>query len=196
MLPRTIHRKITLQMQIQEGKDFPNILFGNNQEEVMKSKSLQSGYEYEYELDPYGKLSTEDFKAMSLDNRNCRLDHEIFQKSTHSIYTKANCKYDCHVNLAFETCKCVPWDFVNKIQGGKECDIFGRTCFFNVLETLAHGFDQNCSHCIEECDSIKYRRTLIKETTLNLVKEEHFDKWGNNYYTYCNKYICIDPTLR
>ena len=184
-------------MQIQGGKDFPNILFGSNQEKNMKSISLQPGYEYAIELDPYGQLSTEDFKAMPLENRKCRLDHEIFDNSTHSIYTKANCIYDCHVNLAFTTCKCVPWDFVNVIKGATECDIFGRTCFFNMIETLAHGSDQNCSHCIEECDSIKYRRSITKATKLDLLREERVDEYfGFRFFVFCNNYVCINPTQR
>ena len=190
-MPRTIHKQVGLQMQIEGGSGFPNILFGSNQEKIMKSISLQPGYEYEIELDPYGQLSTEDFKAMPLDNRKCRLDHEIFDNSSHPMYTKANCIFDCHVNMAFETCKCVPWDFVNKIKGVIECDIFGRTCFFNIFEILAHGSDQQCSHCIEECDSIEYRRRVIKEAKLNLVKEKfHFS------YKHCNKYVCIHPSWR
>ena len=120
---------------------------------------------------------------MSLVKRNCRLDHEIFENSTHPIYTKDNCKYDCHVNLGFQTCKCVPWDFVNKIQGATECDIFGRTCFFNMLETLAHRSDQNCNHCIEECESIKYRKNGIEIEELHIEKVLH--------YKFCNKYVCI-----
>ena len=182
-MPQTRHRKVGLQMQIQGGKAFPNILYGGNQEQSLKSMSLEPGFEYIIELDPYGQLSSNDFKSMALDKRQCQLDNEIFDNSTHQIYTKANCIFDCHVNMAFETCKCVPWDFVNKIESTEECDIFGRTCFFNMIESLAHGSDQSCSHCIDECDSIKYRRRIIKEIKLDLLRK--------GYETYCNKYICI-----
>ena len=145
-MPRTIHRNFEIQLQVQENKDFSKILFGSNQEIDKKSLPLMPGYEYEIELDPYGQYTTDDFKAMSLNNRQCRLDVDTFENSTHPIYTKANCIYDCHVNLAFKTCNCIPWDFVHPIQG-EECDIFGRTCFFNMIETLAHGSYENCSHC-------------------------------------------------
>ena len=172
MMPRTSHEKVGLQIQVQGHKAFPNVLYGGNQEQSMKSMSLEPGFEYIIELDPNGQLSTDDFKSMSLEKRQCRLDHEIFVNSTHPIYTKANCEFDCYVNLAFETCKCVPWDFVNTIQEATECDFFGRSCFFNMIETLTHESYQNCNHCIDECDSIKYRRKVIKETKLDLVKKE------------------------
>ena len=102
-------------MQVQENKGFPEILFGINQEKEKKSISLKPGHEYEIKLDPYGQFSTEDFRAMSLDKRQCRLDHEVLDHSTHPIYTRANCMFDCHVKLAFDTCKCVPWDLPTKI---------------------------------------------------------------------------------
>ena len=142
-------------------------------------------------------MLTDDFKAMSLKKRQCRLGHEIFDNATHQIYAKVNCIFDCHINLAFETCKCVPWDFVNNLQGTKECDVFGRTCFFNMIETLTHGSDQKCSQCIDECDSIKYRRRIIKQTKLGWVEEERFhEKWRFWFSVHCNKYVCIDPSMK
>ena len=196
MMPRTSDNEIGLQMQIEGGKGFPNVLYGGNQEEVMKSISLQPGYEYLIELEPFGQLSTDDFKAMSLNNRQCHLDHEIFENSTHPIYTKANCRFDCHVDIAYRTCKCVPWDFVNKLQNAVECDIFGRTCFFNMIETLSHSSDQNCTYCVEECDKINYRKRVTNRIKLDLVKEKYYDEFYSMDIRYCNKYICINPTRR
>ena len=127
----------------------------------------------------------------------------MFDNSTHPIYKKANCIYDCHVKISFETCKCVPWDFVNIIKGATECDIFGRTCFFNMIETLAHGSDQNCNYCIGECDSIKYRRRVKESIKLDLIEEVQYVEYDdyyaeyNHYVSYhCNKYICIVSRLR
>ena len=69
LIPRTSHRTLDIQMQIQDRKGFPDILFGSNQEKNMKSMGLQPGFEYDIELDPYGQLSTDDFKAMSSSRR-------------------------------------------------------------------------------------------------------------------------------
>ena len=82
-MPQTRHRKVGLQMQIQGGKAFPNILYGGNQEQSLKSMSLEPGFEYIIELDPYGQLSSNDFKSMALDKRQCQLDNEIFDNSSH-----------------------------------------------------------------------------------------------------------------
>ena len=170
-------------MQVQERKGFPSILFGSNQERDKKSITLKPGHEYIIELDPYGQMSTDDFKSMSIEKRQCRLDQEVFDDSTHPIYTSSNCKYDCYVKFAVETCKCIPWDFVNKVDGSIECDTFGRSCFFNMIETLTHGSEHNCDHCINECDWIRYRKTIMKSESLAL---EMIIKYARNYY---NDYI-------
>ena len=175
-------------MQVQERKGFPSILFGSNQEKDKKSITLKPGHEYIIELDPYGQMSTDDFKTMSLEQRQCRLDKEVLDDSTHPIYTSANCRYDCYVKLAFETCNCTPWDFVNKVDEAKECDIFGRTCFFNMIETLTHGSGHICEHCIEECDWVRYRKVVVEAEKL---------EWERiNVRKFNNKYISVNPTVK
>ena len=159
--------------------------FGSNQADDRRSISLKPGNEYTITLEPYGQTSTEDFKAMPIDTRKCRLGHEVFENATHSYYTYANCKYDCHVNLAFEMCKCVPWDFVNKMMDAKECDIFGRTCFFTSMESFTQGSDDLCPNCLNECDWIKYRKSISEPTSvkLRLIRQWH--------KIYQNKYLSI-----
>ena len=185
-------------MQVQEGKDFPNILYGSNQEKDKRSITLKPGHEYAIELEPYGQTSSDDFKAMSFEKRKCKLAIETNMKSTHPTYTYDNCKFDCYVKLAYKTCRCVGWDFVNKIDGAKECDLFGRTCFSNMIESLTHSSDQHCKHCVDECDYVKYRRRIINEIPLNQEKVEEISK----YYPYemviyyLNKYTKIRAAFR
>ena len=142
MLPRTSHHNFDVQFQIQEGKGFPQILYGIDQDKDDRSITLKPGHEYVIELYPYGQVSANGIIDVPLEKRQCRMNHETFEDSSHPIYTKDNCLYDCHVKKAYQVCKCVPWDFANKIMEGKECDIFGRTCFFNKIENLTHMFDE------------------------------------------------------
>ena len=183
MNPRTSHNDFKVQMQVHSKTGFPQILYESQQEDDQKSISLEPGYEYEIILDPYGQVSTEAFKALSLDERGCRLKHELHNMATHPTYSTEHCKFDCHVNMAFETCKCVPWDFVTNVNDAIECDLFGRTCFFNVVESLTHGSDDNCSHCqLERCDYVMYRKTILKSTSLTLKRESEGMK-SNKYVT-------------
>lgn len=184
MLYRTSHHDFNIQMQMHSRTGFPSILFGSKQEDEEKSISLKPGYEYEIRLDPFGQLSTEDFQGLPFEKRQCKLSHELHDNATHPTYTSASCKFDCYVNLAYKTCKCVPWDFVNNIENAMECDLFGRSCFFNVIEKLTHKTEQDCNDCVDECDWIRYRRIKAKSESLALTK---------NGARYCNRYVCIHP---
>ena len=192
MMPRTSHHDFKVQMQIHEQKDFPRILYGLNQDLDQRSVSLKPGYEYSIELYPYGQVTTDEFEKLSQDKRDCHLRHETFANSTHPIYTKANCIYDCLVLQAFETCKCVPWDFANNIKGADECDIFGRTCFFNKIERLTHKQVKTCSHCMFECEWIRYRRRVRQSKSLALTMNRTIKTGKDSYDKYiCNHYVCI-----
>ena len=184
-MPRTSHHDSNIQLQIHEGKGFPQILHGINQDEDQRSISLKPGHEYVIKLYPYGQVSTKDVQKMSLDKRECRLSHETLEGASHPIYTKDSCLFDCHVEIAFKACKCVPWDFAHGFKDSKECDVFGRSCFFNHIENLTHMNEKPCDHCTEECDWIRYRRTATYES-LSLVEDND----------YCNKYMCIDAKLK
>ena len=52
------------------------------------------------------------------------------------VYNKRNCQYQCRVTNAFEICSCIPWDFPLTTNLGDECDVFGRTCFYNAMKQI------------------------------------------------------------
>ena len=181
--PRTNHGSLGIQMQIHQDKDYSKILFGGNVEESLKSISLLPGNEYLIELKPYGQRSTADFQKLPIEQRRCRLDTETLQGSTYKIYSKQNCIYDCFVTKAYEDCKCIPWDFVTNINA-TECDIFGRTCFFTVMEQLTHKSEDQCPNCMDECDWVKYPKLKIEKESIKIVPriENKYETYGTNKY--------------
>ena len=66
------------------------------------------------------------------------------------------------MKLATEICKCIPWDFIQKSKVN-ECDVFGRTCFYNTMKNLTKGLQNFCKHCVKECDYIKFNKQIIKD---------------------------------
>ena len=102
------------------------------------------------------------------------------------MYTKNNCKYECHVKLAHEKCHCIPWDFEHNIEA-EECDVFGRKCFFDSISNYTKYPINLCPHCIKACDDTKY----IKETTklVPLYKGQNVNSRQGNY-KYANIY-CV-----
>ena len=127
------------------------------------------------------KKSTLDFQKLSLNQRKCRLSHEILQNATYEVYTKANCRYDCKVTLAFNECNCIPVEFVNTISNAEICEIFGKTCFMNMIENMTHASRNLCPHCIDECDKTVFSNKVIKSVFMELSSAQNIP---------CNDYIC------
>ena len=128
-----------------------------------QSLTLQAGHEYHIEIFPKGEISADRFKELSLKQRKCHLENEISEDSVFKIYTQQNCKYECIIKMAEELCNCIPWDFIYN-KKSQECDIFGRTCFFNAMEKFSWNSSHVCNHCIGECDHVTYNAFIKKDS--------------------------------
>ena len=98
-------------------------------------------------------MSSEGFKKFEVNQRDCLFENEVEISSVFKVYTKNNCKYECYVKNATDTCKCIPWDFIHFGQQFKipdtECDVFGRACFFNAMEDLTKSPDENLCRYVD-----------------------------------------------
>ena len=91
-------------------------------------------------------MSSESFKKFEVKDRSCHLENEVEMSSVFKVYTKNNCRYECYVKNAKDTCKCITWDFIDFSQFkvlDPECDVFGRACFFNAMEDLTKSPDDH-----------------------------------------------------
>ena len=188
-MPRITNHKSfdRIQMQIQQNFDLPQILHGADQQDELKSMKLIPGNEYVVKLIPHGRITEEGFRDLSLEQRKCRLKDEVFEGASTNTYSKQNCKYDCQVSLATESCRCIPWDFISNEKNLDPCDLFGRTCFFDVLSNLTHDTETKCSHCIDECEKMEFKKMIIHVKPLKLVQNNAKDK-----VRFCNDYVCMD----
>ena len=177
-----------IQFQIHQSKDVAPILLDyyndNTHEPRLSSLSLKAGYEYVIQVYSEGLTSTEQFKSLSLGTRNCKLENDVEKSSSFKVYTKNNCKYECHVKHVANLCKCIPWDFIHKTNAS-ECDIFGRTCFFKAMENIAKDPVDQCN-CAIECDFINYKKLKIRS--------EKLTKGFNGIYQVTGKYFSFDKT--
>ena len=99
---------------------------------------------------------------MPFEQRNCKLEHEVGKNSLFKVYSQKNCKYECYIKKVEEMCDCIPWDFMHQNSKlAKECDLFGRTCFYNAMEMVAKS--RNCKHCLKDCDYTKFDGIITKE---------------------------------
>ena len=155
-----------VQLNLHQSNEIASLLEDRAFRESSTSLTLKAGYEYYIDIHPEAEISTEAFKKLSFQQRKCRLEGEVSEDSIFKIYTKKNCKYECHVKLAMKLCNCIPWDFIHNIKAA-ECDIFGRTCFYNAMENISMSNYNHCNHCIDACDEIHYNGIIKKERLAN-----------------------------
>jgi hypothetical protein len=126
--------------QIHSTNELPQMIKDSSQDKNMDSITLEAGNEYFVEVTPFGQSVTDQFKLIDQKDRNCLLSTEIFPTSKLKVQTKQNCMYECKVYYAIGHCGCIPWDFpLNISDPVEECDVFGRTCYYNAIK---HGLLQ------------------------------------------------------
>ena len=101
-----------IQFQIHQNNEIAPIMM-NHYIPNLKPLDLEAGKEYFIQVHPTGISTTEDYKSISLRNRKCKLSEEVEQSSVFKIYTNNNCKYECHIRLIGNLCKCIPWEFIH-----------------------------------------------------------------------------------
>ena len=151
----------SIQFQIHQAKDIPKLVTESNFDESSTMIELEKEYEYFIDITPHGQISTENFRSLNQDQRKCLLEREVSKDSIFKIYTQNNCKYECYVGMAQENCGCIPWDFLHN-ERTKECDVFGRTCFFNSMKLISQSPEENCKHCLKECDYVIFDKKLTR----------------------------------
>ena len=172
-------------LKIHPTNELPQFLPDGWKQKDTESLSLVAGHEYFIEITPIGQSVTSHFKSMKYEDRDCYLSNEKSELSVLKNYSQQNCRYECKVNFATEKCGCIPWDFPLKPKNltGYECDVFGRTCFFNAIKQFIATEETICLHCKDDCEYMHYHKTQIKEKEINY----------NNFnpYSNCNPdYFC------
>ena len=157
-----------IQMQIHPRTELAQILHELNQDHATRSFTLKKGHEYNFEVSIDGRMITENFRELPIDERKCKLQDEVDANSWFKFYSKRQCKYKCRTLLAYNTCGCIPWDIFHH-GSYPECDIFGRTCFMNVIEniTLTKG---QCEDCHNDCQYLRYRYKVTENVIKDHVK--------------------------
>ena len=170
-----------IQLQLHHPRELANILHGAHQEKKESSIKLLAGHEYTISILPINQNVTERFKDLPLETRGCRLPHELPENSFMKVYNDRDCRYECKVRLSMEKCKCIPWEYPYPTQNAPECDIFGRTCFYNSIDVLAHNIENDCPDCLPICKYTVYHKE-IKEVKTLVDPDSAFSNYHNNDY--------------
>ena len=189
MFLRTYHIDYGIQFHAHQNKEFGQILYTADQEESTKSITLKPGHEYEIEITPIGQETTHGFRNLPYADRNCKLDGELNEGSIFKIYSKANCMYECEVEQAYKYCDCIPWDFFHQKKSQmQECDVYGRTCFHNMVNRVTKERDA-CHHCDDECDKMDFHLRIINEKNLTLEGTPYVSVNYNGYVKIGNMHF-------
>ena len=166
-------RTASLKLQLHSTKEIGNLRQPDDFDFFTIPIELEKNNEYFIKVTPYGTKSSEAINDLPLEKRNCKLDSEVSEDSVFKVYSEKNCRYECHVEIAVKTCNCTPWDFISK-EGKRECDIFGRTCFYNSMENVLLNDSNLCDHCLKNCDFLEFRKELISKEEISTV-EDHYE---------------------
>ena len=80
---------------------------------------------------------------------------------------------------AHTVCGCTPWNFPYIASGDIEiCDLFGSTCFFDLMSDT--GFGEQCD-CPEDCDEVSFSKF---ETSKDLNADELCTDTNSWVYKY------------
>ena len=169
-LPRTTKKdRNDIQLKVHSTNDLANF-FEDNTLTISTPLTLKVYHEYFIDITPHVVQTTDSFKEMDFQQRKCKLSNEILDGSILKKYTMKNCQYECNIEKAGAICHCIPWDFIHNTQA-KECDLFGRTCFYNAMEKLSKSNQSHCKECIvKECDYTTYEAIITKENKMDRFK--------------------------
>ena len=187
-------RKVKLQLH--QSKELAKIFPENNYHQLEIPLELEANNEYFIKVTPLGSVTANGFKALKSNKRDCKMENEVSEPSMFKIYTKNNCKYECHVSLAINQCNCKPWDFFH-IDNANECDVFGRTCFYGTMKNLTQFPTEICEECVDECDFVKYQKEIIKVRLVDVPDPdgpEYDEKNIHGNYFNCKLNVGKGPT--
>ncbi|XP_077294208.1 sodium channel protein Nach-like [Arctopsyche grandis] len=99
--------------------------------------------------------SSEDVKALAIDQRNCRYHTEpLYNKQ--QVYSVGICRRGCRNALALKLCNCRP--FFNFQESGPQCDVTGMACLAKYEKRL-----YDSCNCLPQCIDATYELADMKE---------------------------------
>ena len=126
---------------------------------------LKTGQDNEIVIKATRFEADEAIKSVKPFKRNCYFmdEHEL---KLHKVYTQANCFFQCKVKRARDLLfnenrnekRCVPWFYPVEDEYLHEmCDPWQTLKFQKLLKRIS---DDQCSECLPDCVSTKYRNIL------------------------------------
>ena len=139
-----------------------------------------------------------DFDGLRMDQRKCKLSHEIDEISLMRRYTRIGCETDCAIKKAMPICKCIPWHYPNDYHTWPICEMFGAHCFDLMMsaDTNYNGCKYRCQKDCKEIDYIVlpqyFPLDFKKECSGKSFHNQHFRKAFRKHFSFLNYKALID----
>ena len=177
------YKKYTLSVRSQE----------NSFDQKRDLINLLPGHHLAIKVDAQMKSISDALKDSEINVRGCKLPHENTGFSFLQNYTKIGCEVECAIRLAMDSCKCLPWFYKTDFEKIKTCDMFGSTCFDNMMANEENY--KNCSmECLPDCQSIPFT-TFSSLSPINMddvCNDDVLDELKNNKQNHWFKLDVLD----
>ena len=111
---------------------------------------LLPGYHTVITIIPQLMGTSDQFDAMDVSSRKCKLPQETDGLNLINSYTRIGCEFECAVEKAVSLCRCMPWYYTNNFTGVPICDMFGGNCFEQIMSDETY-YKQCPGRCMEDC---------------------------------------------
>ena len=99
--------------------------------------------------------TSEDFNALKLKQRNCKLYDETEGQQFLTTYSRKGCETECAIQKAMSMCKCIPWHIPNDFNKLPPCEMFGGYCF-DLIMSDERNYVTCKYNCLRECHETFY----------------------------------------
>ena len=113
---------------------------------------ISPGHEHFLHVSPVSVVADSSIKSIQASKRKCLFKDEM-SLLFHNSYTFQSCLFECHLLQAFSRVQCIPWSLPH-FNDTSTCDPFETKEFLKWMEKAE---DRNCSHCLDDCTSVKYK---------------------------------------
>ncbi len=127
---------------------------------------LKPGVHHKIVLTPRVTTTDDALSKSDIDKKKClSIKYDPNPLTIFDHYSQENCFFECQLKHATKMNQCTPWDFPRPFDNGTFCSYKSENNFIKDLHRKLQIYDNSslqndCPHCLEECDRIDYEYTV------------------------------------
>lgn len=118
-------------------------------------------------ITPSQIVTSSSLKVLNEQQRQCRFHFESEKLKLFTKYTQSSCHLECQVKDAYESCKCIPWNYPHFEDGIPICHRFSQKCFEMVMANMTLS---NACDCPFDCATTRYVLVQTNHKILHIIQ--------------------------